>query len=54
MEALLKYRIDKDKEYNEESLENKNKMSTKIVAENYDKLCGEKGRKGHFVFLSSE
>jgi hypothetical protein len=36
MEALFRFRKENNKEYDEESLEAKNKDSTRIVAENFD------------------
>jgi hypothetical protein len=36
MEALFRFRKENNKEYDEESLEAKNKDSTRIVAETFD------------------
>lgn len=54
MEALFKFRKESDKSFDEESLEALNRDSTKEVASQFDKISGEKGKKGHFVFISAE
>jgi len=54
MEALFRFRKENYKDYDEESLEAKNKDSTITVAQNFDTICREKRMKGHFVFISAE